>query len=99
MLSVTVGKNEIEVWFSHPIQEPYKIEELTGRVVDDNRRCTIARIEVNGKYFSRGVAICHSNDNFRKATGRKIALADALYSFNKDERIAVWNKYHKHCCI
>ncbi len=99
MFSVKVGKKEIEFWFSHSVKKPYEVEGLTGRVVDDDRRCTIATIEVNGKYTSQGIAVCHSVDHFRKATGRKVSLANALFGFNKDERIAVWNEYHKHCCV
>ncbi len=99
MFSVKVGKKEIEFWFSHPVKQPFEVEGLTGRVVDDNRRCTIATIEVNGKYESQGVAVCHTIDHFRKATGRKVALANALFKFSKDERIAVWKEYHKHCCV
>ena len=99
MFSVKVGRDEVEFWFSHPVQKPHEVEGLTGRVVDEDRRCTIAAIEVNGKFQSQGVAVCHSVDHFRKATGRKLALADALVGFTKDARIAVWNEYHKYCCV
>ncbi|KKN98892.1 hypothetical protein LCGC14_0141330 [marine sediment metagenome] len=99
MLRVTIGEDEFQVWFSHPVQKPFEIEGLTGRIVDDDRRCTIVQIRQNGAFGSQGVAVCNPNDNFRKATGRKIALADAMWDFNKDERIAIWNEYHKHCSL
>lgn len=93
MLYVTVRKDKIGIRFRHSIHKPHEIEGLTGRVVDDDRRCTIVQIEVNGKHKSQGIAVCHPDDNFRRSTGRKRALIDALYYLDKEIRIAVWKRY------
>jgi len=40
-----------------------------------------------------GRAICSETDNFRRATGRKIALVDAVKQLKRDVRTVIWNKY------
>lgn len=42
-----------------------------------------------------GIAICSRQDNFNKSIGRKIALARALKSFDKETRTRFWSKYHE----
>lgn len=48
-----------------------------------------------GKLIGEGEAICHTNDQLRKASGRKIALARALENsgMDRDLRTRVWTQY------
>ena len=40
-----------------------------------------------------GVAWCSTQDQFNKATGRKVALTRALKPFDKETRTRFWNAY------
>jgi hypothetical protein len=63
--------------------------------------CTIHLLDRNGQSLARweGHAYCHSNDQFKKETGRKIALTRALYglasqcSLTKHDRALFWDAY------
>jgi hypothetical protein len=39
------------------------------------------------------VSKCSDKDQFRKADGRKLALARALKDFDKDVRTVIWGRY------
>lgn len=111
MLRITHGKDKIEVRFYHEIYEPYEIEGLTGIDVDENRRCTLAIIRLNGVHTGQGTSICHPEDNFCRKIGRKRALKDALFSLGrkieqyrspsliKELRTAIWDEYKAKCNI
>jgi len=93
------GTDNIEIRFDHRMQEPYEIEGLTGVCVEESRRCSIATVNVNGRYVGEGIAICHPSDNFCRTIGRKRALADAMYALTKDARTAAWSAYKERCKI
>lgn len=81
-----------------------RIGGLTGKFVNESRRCSFATITTDGGQVYRGMAICHPNDNFCRAIGRKRALADALkYTpegpLQKDFRTAIWKAYKQSCRI
>lgn len=40
-----------------------------------------------------GIAQCAPQDNFSRATGRKVSLARALRSFDRDTRTKFWEVY------
>lgn len=61
--------------------------------VNENRRFTICTVE-DGERMFVGQAICHPKDQFCKAIGRKIALADAIRGLPKEERKTIWDEYH-----
>lgn len=42
---------------------------------------------------SLGVAVCHPNDPFCRATGRKIALARAIKHLDREIRTQIWKAY------
>ena len=44
---------------------------------------------------SIGSAVCSKDDNFCRATGRKIALTRALQNYPREFRREVWQAYHK----
>lgn len=93
MLRVTKGLDEVEVRFEHNFCTPNEIEGLTGICVDEDRRCSLATAHLNGTMVGRGMAVCHPGDNFCKSTGRKKALAYAVYPLSKELRSAVWKEY------
>lgn len=110
MLKVKCGMDNIEIRFDHKFCEPDEIESLTGICVDEDRRCSLATVSLNGKQICCGMAICNPIDNFCRSTGRKKALADALYIpgvnrkflppslwFNKEMRTAIWREYEAMC--
>ena len=51
----------------------------------------------DGKQISRGQANCSTLDQFKKETGRKVALRRALADSNlsKEDRKVVWKAYHE----
>ncbi len=104
MLKVVHEKQTAEIRFYYEILDRVQIEARTGKRVDKNRRCSFVTITMDDGRVYQGMAICHSNDNFCRATGRKRALADALkYTpegpIQKDFRTAIWNAYKVSCRI
>lgn len=97
MLRVESGFYEIEVRFDHKWCGPNEIKKLVGICVDENRRCSLATISLNGSQNSVGMSVCHPVDNFCRATGRKKALAYALKTFSKELRTDVWREYKIMC--
>lgn len=53
--------------------------------------CSITDLESGTEYG--GFAMCSKDDQFVKAVGRKLALADALTAFDRPFRKMVWNAY------
>ncbi len=103
MLMVKYENNNIEIRFDHKFCGPHEIETLTGIHVDEDRRCSLVTIIINGDYNRAylGMAICHPSDNFSRASGRKRALAHALSNIevSKGVRTAIWEEYKTKCCI
>lgn len=93
MLRVTLGPDKVEVWFEHKFCGPSEIEGITGVCVDEDRRCSMATVSLNGSQIGRGMAVCNPVDNFCRSTGRKKALAYALHPLTKGLREAVWEEY------
>jgi hypothetical protein len=91
----TVGK--YKCYFKH-FQDEWGYL-LTGRD-DDNpytqykgkTSCYVDDIE-SGELLLEGEAYCSENDIFDKAVGRKISLARAIESLDKETRTEFWNKY------
>lgn len=100
MLRVKTDQGDIEVRFDHKWLTSIEIENMTGednKYVKD-RRCSLVLIRWDGKDFAEGLAICHSHDNFCKATGRKLALEDALLTMCSPKiRTAIWEEYKARC--
>jgi len=44
-----------------------------------------------------GTAFCTKNDNFVKATGRKVALRKAVASLPREQRVEIWSGYLAAC--
>lgn len=53
--------------------------------------------EVSTSPMVEAAAFCTQNDQFVKATGRKIALRKALVSLNRDARTEIWSGYLAAC--
>lgn len=99
MLRIRIDSDEIEVWFDHKVCEPGEIESVTGVYVEEDRKCSTAKVCLNGKVVGRGMSICNPGDNFCKAIGRKKALAFALFPLTRSVRKAVWSEYKLRCNI
>lgn len=97
MLRVQLGGDNIEVKFDYRLCTPIEIEGKTGVCVDEDRRCSLAKVYLNDELFNIGMAICNPNDNFCKTIGRKKALADGIYALSKKLRTAVWEEYKAVC--
>lgn len=97
MLKVMCSRDKIEVWFYHKFIGIPELSDFVGISFDGNRRCSWAIVKVNGNDVYQGIAICHPNDNFSRAIGRKRALTDALRLLSKDIRTAVWKEYRVQC--
>lgn len=99
MLRVREGSNEIEIRFDHKWCDPGEVESMVGAYINDKRRCTFATANLNGKLVGTGISVCHPNDNFCKATGRKKSLAYAINTLPKSLRSAVWAEYKVRCSM
>lgn len=103
MLRVKYENKNIEIRFDHKFCGPHEIEFLTGINVDENRRCSLVTIIINGDYNRPvlGMAVCHPSDNFSRASGRKRALTHALSDMvvSKGLRTAIWKEYKARCRI
>lgn len=97
MLRLKVNDVDYRVSFVHKNLDEYETECYIGRGVDEPRRATVATISSGDTILSKGVSICHPGDIFRRATGRKIALADALSKLNKPLRKEIWTAYKSRC--
>lgn len=97
MLRVTHDGVDVEVRFYHGLRDPGEIEGRTGKVVDEPRRCSSVMLKIDGKSVKDGLAVCHPKDNFCRSTGRKKALADALWGLPIELRKSVWEEYEKQC--
>lgn len=97
MLRVKLDKDYVEVRFDHRICTPDEIEGYTGICVDEDRKCSLAKVSLNGEPFSIGMAVCNPNDNFCKAIGRKNALTYGVCTLSKELRTAVWTEYKAVC--
>ena len=83
------GNTDYRLNFSH-------YEDENGRAT----ACTIERVEAGGRFKDDGSQIgtvgkaqCAPEDNFCKATGRKISLTRALSTVDKAERSDIWDAY------
>lgn len=97
MLRLKVDNIDYKVSFMHSNLDEYETEGYIGRGVDEPRRATFATISSGDVILSKGVSICHPGDIFRRATGRKIALADALSRVSKPLRKEIWAAYKSRC--
>jgi len=93
MLRVTHKSDEVAIKFDHKWCSPEEIERITGVHVEDKRRCTMVTVELNENIVGTGLAVCHPGDNFCRHTGRKKAMAYAIYPLSKELRTAVWEEY------
>ena len=90
------GTMKFHIWFKYTLH--------------DGKREVLALIDEEdapGTTFAAGSALCAKSDQFRKDTGRKVALTKALRSqkianvcrnnryIEKDFRTAAWQAYHK----
>lgn len=77
--------------------EPDYEDVVTGASWTKASAATISVKDSEGKWIdiAKGVAFCHSLDNFDKEKGRKISLARALTKagYPKSSRIQVWDAY------
>ena len=97
MLRVEHDGINVEIRFYHKICKPHEVESITGVCVDDDRRCSLAELHLNGVWSNRGASVCHPSDNFCRAIGRKRALKDAIFALSKDVRSKIWDAYKAQC--
>lgn len=109
MLKVTYNFTKIEVRFYHRICTPTEIGQHTGFEVDGNRRCSLVTVSISNPNEAiighertdyrnyHGMAICNPSDNFCRASGRKKALAEAMFPLPKEVRKIVWAEYNIQC--
>ena len=67
-------------------------------IIEEERRFTKVKIIFPDKNTEfQGESICNPADNFCKSIGRKLALTNAMKSFDRNLRTAIWKEYHRHC--
>jgi len=96
-MRVIIDNTELRIGFKH--------EEFRGQWIHHRTTCTIWEIlgpadpgsDIRNEVIARGVADCCALDNFKKDTGRKIALSRAIEQLvlPKEERTTIWIQYHQ----
>lgn len=74
-----------EIKFMHDSDAEGRFTLVTVAEVDKENPLNI--FPLNGEAF------CHPTDQFRRSTGRKVALARALKSLDRATRTQIWNAY------
>lgn len=82
------NEHDIRISFKHTSNDQFR---QTQCIVD--KVVTGGRFNTDGILLCKGLATCSPKDNFCKDTGRKIALARAIGSMNKEWRTMIWNAY------
>ena len=81
--------------FFHKNDQPVSTSKLSKKVeqtpIEKATTCIIFNEE--GVRVSSGVANVHPKDNFNKEKGRKISLARAIKTWDKEYRSQVWEEY------
>ena len=58
-----------------------------------DRVATFCHLMSGDTILAEGFTALGNNDNFCRATGRKISLARAIVGLSRGERTAIWNDY------
>lgn len=84
-----------DIYFKHkPVERGYTTSTFDGRELDtDYHGVTYCIIEKEGEGTIEEGAFCSTQDIFDKSVGRKLSLARALASFDRDFRTRVWEAY------
>lgn len=84
MMKFWLGDDYISLSFAYPEQSAVTLCKI---VIENHPAYPLGFV---------GSALCSSNDNFDKETGRKISLRRALEvaGFDKNQRTFIWNMYH-----
>ena len=94
-MKLQVGDKTFTVDFDYDYA-PYRVtHKMSGAVFESKPVGTVCTItDPEGNIFMSG-ATCHERDTFKKATGRKIALARTLQAMKMDkiQRELFWNKF------
>ena len=93
MMRVQIDDKNFEILFRH-----VRIEDKPENAppIQAFTECEIVKLNGESKMrWSTGYAICSVKDQFRRATGRKIALTRAVACFRRDQRTQIWNEYWK----
>lgn len=91
----------LKFWFDHRPSETgfLTIEEdgFDSIPVTPYKGKTVCLAEdiASGELILEGEAYCSPNDNFDKATGRKVSLSRAIEGLSKDKRTEIWYVYTK----
>ena len=102
MIDVTHGGKKYGIWFRYKKLPPADLQAVCRtkserRVVEAVIAEKAADPTQKPDALSKGIAVCHLNDNFRRTIGRKLALTQALSKFDRDFRQAMWAAYVDKC--
>lgn len=86
--------DDIRIRFKHSTLDPEKDVMFNGRRIRA-KNATTCELKKGDDVIASGRSYCVPGDQFCKSTGRKNALKRAIadFSFNKDQRASLWNKY------
>ena len=73
---------KFDVRFTHHLDSPVPHTEVQ-----------IANCEWDSTSYLLGAGLCHPNDQFNKAIGRKVALARAISGLPRETRTQIWKAY------
>lgn len=94
-MKVIVDNTELRVGFKH---EEFRDADGSPSWIHHRTTCTVWETvqDQEPQIIARGSADCCGLDNFKKETGRKIALSRAIAQLDlpKAERAEIWQQYH-----
>lgn len=101
MIRVNIGDEDICLWFEHIKHESeyvYDCDVYLNEVPATVCKIYIVRVgvEVDPELiYSYGKVVLYKDDQYNKATGRKLALGKALEDgdFSRDDRALIWKGY------
>ena len=94
-MKINIDGRDYSFKFYHKNDQPASNGKLSKKVEDTpiERATTCIIFNEQGDEVASGTANVHPHDNFCKEKGRKISLARAIKTWDKEYRSQVWDEY------
>lgn len=94
-MKVELGGKRYRIGFRHqtqPVPQGFGMT-FSKQLLDRHTLCTLR--DENGEIVNVGRAFLNPQDNFCKATGRRLALKRAIEYFSYEDRKDIWEQYFR----
>ena len=94
-MKINIDGRDYSFKFFHKNDQPVSTSKLSKKVEQTpiERATTCIIFNEEGVEVSSGVANVHPHDNYCKEKGRKISLAKAIKTWDKEYRSQIWDEY------